>query len=71
MNLSFEEGDLGSSQGSLSVTQYFTRLKSLWEEFSSLKPLIACSCRRAQLLQDFLQMEYVMNFLMELNDSYS
>ena len=31
-------------QGTLSVTQYFVKVKSLWEELSCYKPVIAYQC---------------------------
>ena len=35
---------VGLNQGSLTISQYFTKLKILWEELNSYKPLINCSC---------------------------
>ena len=62
---------VGLSQGSLSVSQYFTKLKIIWEELNTYKPLVNCSCGGAKPLQDYLQREYVMVFLMGLNDIYA
>ena len=61
---------VGLSQGSLSVSQYFTKLKIIWEELNTYKPLVNYSCGGAKPLQDYLQREYVMVFLMGLNDIY-
>lgn len=35
---------LGLQQGTLSVSQYFTKLKSLWEEFVEHRPAHTCNC---------------------------
>ena len=43
----------------------------MWEELSSYKPLVNCTCGGSRPLQDHLQMEHVMAFLMGLNDSFS
>ena len=43
----------------------------MWEELSSYKPLVNCTCGGSRPLQDRLQMEHVMAFLMGLNDSFS
>ncbi|XP_052116144.1 uncharacterized protein LOC127746561 [Arachis duranensis] len=34
----------GPRQGEMSVTQYFTKLKSLWEEFDDFMPIPPCNC---------------------------
>lgn len=59
------------AQGSSSVTQYFTKLKSIWEELSEFTPEHTCTCNGVQPLLDHIQREYVLTFLMGLNDSYS
>ncbi|XP_016193073.1 uncharacterized protein LOC107634006 [Arachis ipaensis] len=55
------------TQGSLSVSQYFTKLKILWEELNTFKPLVSCSCGGVKSIQTYLDQEYVMLFLMGLN----
>ncbi|XP_020965447.1 uncharacterized protein LOC110266048 [Arachis ipaensis] len=57
------------TQGSLTVSQYFTKLKILWEELNTFKPLVACSCGGVKVIQAYLDQEYVMLFLMGLNDN--
>ncbi|XLR35261.1 hypothetical protein S83_063161, partial [Arachis hypogaea] len=57
------------TQGSLSVSQYFTKLKILWEELNTFKPLVSCSCGGVKPIQAFLDQEYVMLFLMGLNEN--
>ncbi|XP_015963417.1 uncharacterized protein LOC107487313 [Arachis duranensis] len=55
------------TQDSLSVSQYFTKLKILWEELNTFKPVVSCSCGGVKPIQAFLDQEYVMLFLMSLN----
>jgi hypothetical protein len=59
------------SQDNSSVSSYYTRLKSLWDELSNFRPIPDCSCGAMKVLLDNKQHEYVMQFLMGLNDSFS
>ena len=61
----------GLSQGSNDVSSYFTKLKTLWEELREFRPVSACSCGGLKHLMEFQQQEYVLQFLMGLNESYS
>ena len=62
------------SQGSLSVSSYFTKFKTLWDEYANYQPFTVCTCtctcgsKSSQL--DAQHKEHVFHFLMELNDSY-
>ena len=62
------------SQGSLSVSSYFTKFKTLWDEFINYQPFTVCTCactcgsKSSQL--DAQHKEHVFRFLMGLNDSY-
>ena len=61
-------------QNQQSVSVYFTKLKALWEELSNFHPVCSCgkcSCGGVQNLNAYFQMEYVMSFLMGLNDSFA
>lgn len=56
-----------------SVTTYFAKLKSLWNELSSYRPFCSCgkcSCGGMKELAEYFQTEHVMAFLMGLNDSF-
>lgn len=53
------------------LSSYFTRLKSLWEELSNYKPSPVCSYGAMKQLTDFQNQECIMQFLMRLNDTYS
>lgn len=59
------------TQGSLTVTQYFTKLKAIWEELGEHRPVHTCHCGGLQPLVEHLQHEYVISFLMGLNDVFS
>lgn len=59
------------SQGSLSVSQYFTKVKTLWEELGEYRPVHQCHCGGVQPLIAHFQTEYVLTFLMGLNESFS
>ena len=64
--------NLNQDQSSVSV--YFTKLKALWEELSNYRPVCTCNkctCGGVKSLNDYYQMEYIMSFLMGLNDSFS
>ena len=59
------------TQGSLTVGEYFIMLKCLWEELVSYRILSACPCGAMLKVHDIFQEEYVLEFLMGLNESYS
>ncbi|XP_068638505.1 uncharacterized protein [Aristolochia californica] len=57
-----------------SVSTYFTKLKTIWEELSNYRPHCSCgkcSCGGVKTLTDYHHMEYIMSFLMGLDDSFS
>jgi hypothetical protein len=62
---------MGLLQGMLTVSQYFLKLKSLWEELIEHRSTHTCHCGGAKQLLNYLNMEYVLAFLMGLNESYS
>lgn len=64
-------------QGPKSVTEFFTELKTLWEELEAYRPVPACACpvrcqcasmRNARI---YHQQDYVIGFLTGLNDQFS
>ncbi|KAL5542389.1 hypothetical protein UlMin_010099 [Ulmus minor] len=58
-------------QGSDEVSTYFTKLKTLWDELRDFRPLPACDCGGMKALVEYQQQEYVLQFLMGLNESYT
>lgn len=59
------------SQDQMSVSNYFTKLKGLWDELLNYRPFPHCLCGAMKMLIDFQHQEYVVKFLMGLNDSFS
>ena len=56
------------SQGAINVNTYFTRLKILWDEYKDFQPVLACTCGAIRTWLAYQLQEYVMQFLMGLND---
>ncbi|KAL5537487.1 hypothetical protein UlMin_045928 [Ulmus minor] len=64
--------NLRKDQNSVSI--YFTKLKTIWEELSNYRPNCSCgkcSCGGVKHLNEHHQMEHIMSFLMGLDDSFS
>ncbi|XP_019254158.1 PREDICTED: uncharacterized protein LOC109232917 [Nicotiana attenuata] len=59
------------TQGSASVSVYFSKLKDLWEEFEALVPAPGCDCPKSRDFVTYLQKLRLYQFLMGLNESYS
>jgi hypothetical protein len=62
---------LACTQGNLSVSAYYTKIRSLWEELSEFKPAYTCHCGGAQPLIEFMNKDHVLTFLMGLNEQFS
>uniref|UniRef100_A0A0V0HX07 Putative ovule protein n=1 Tax=Solanum chacoense TaxID=4108 RepID=A0A0V0HX07_SOLCH len=58
------------SQGTSSVSMYYSKLKGLWEEFEALVPIPGCSCEGSKEYGVHHQNLKLFQFLMGLNDSY-
>uniref|UniRef100_A0A2N9GA92 CCHC-type domain-containing protein n=1 Tax=Fagus sylvatica TaxID=28930 RepID=A0A2N9GA92_FAGSY len=60
----------------LSVGAYYTRLKGFWDEYLNYRPIPGCSCRAKctcalpKTLTEYQHYDYVMSFLMGLNESF-
>ena len=57
-----------------SVRNYFTKLKTIWEELTNYRPVCTCgkcSCGGVKELNLHYQMEYAMSFLMGLNENFA
>uniref|UniRef100_A0A0V0IKK6 Putative ovule protein n=1 Tax=Solanum chacoense TaxID=4108 RepID=A0A0V0IKK6_SOLCH len=63
------------SQGSLIITGYYTKLKKLWEELSTLNVTAQCNCTyvcgEKALIHKAEQDRRLIQFLMGLNDVYT
>uniref|UniRef100_A0A2N9GDP6 CCHC-type domain-containing protein n=1 Tax=Fagus sylvatica TaxID=28930 RepID=A0A2N9GDP6_FAGSY len=64
-------------QDNMPVSDYFTQLKGLWDEFLNYKPIPGCTCGAkcmcglSRTLMDYQHYDYVHSFLMGLNDSFA
>ncbi|XP_075524541.1 uncharacterized protein LOC142556937 [Primulina tabacum] len=58
------------TQGSSSISVYFSTLKRLWDEFTFLVTLPSCECESAKAYIDHEQQMRLLQFMMGLNDSY-
>ncbi|KAI3448741.1 hypothetical protein Pfo_005406 [Paulownia fortunei] len=58
-------------QETMSVIAYYSKLKSLWDEFSSYNDLYVCVCEAQSRVAERDELKKVMQFLMGLNDTYS
>jgi len=54
-------------QGSRSVTDYFTTLKSMWEQLDHLRPYTNCTCSA----QSYHQQDFIIRFLKGLEEHFS
>ncbi|XP_038905564.1 uncharacterized protein LOC120091546 [Benincasa hispida] len=62
------------TQSQDSVTTYYAKWKTLWNELASYRPSCSCgrcTCDGVKDLNTYLQTEHVMTFLMGLNESFS
>ncbi|XP_073047644.1 uncharacterized protein [Primulina eburnea] len=58
------------SQGSVTVSVYFSRLKQLWDELASLVTAPSCDCPNSRAYVEHEQQQRLIQFLMGLDDSY-
>ncbi|XVF47325.1 hypothetical protein PTKIN_Ptkin03bG0100400 [Pterospermum kingtungense] len=57
--------------GSLDVTTYYTKLRTLWDELKEFQSDPICHCSGLRSLLNSQQEDSVMQFLMGLKDSFS
>lgn len=84
----FDEGDMfriadlqeeiyRPSQGNLSVSEFYTELKSLWDELESFRPLPSCkcatpcSCDVLKSTRTYRDQDYTSRFLKGLNEQFA
>ncbi|XP_061990114.1 uncharacterized protein LOC133708658 [Rosa rugosa] len=58
-------------QGTSSVTSFFTKLKSLWNEKDVLCEIPPCICEVSKEIKAYMDTQKTMKFLMGLNDNYA
>lgn len=59
------------NQGEDSIGVYYTKLKSLSEELSQLRPICSCGKCECDGVKKYFQAEHVMNLLMGLNETFA
>jgi hypothetical protein len=62
---------LALSQNNNFVSSYYTTLKGFWDELNNYRPMPLCSCGTSQTVQEYQHWEYVFQFFMVLNESFS
>ncbi|XP_021991635.1 uncharacterized protein LOC110888418 [Helianthus annuus] len=58
------------SQGSSNIALYFSKIKSIWDEISSLSSISTCSCGASAELAKRDEEQKLIQFLMGLNSAY-
>ncbi|XP_019455164.1 PREDICTED: uncharacterized protein LOC109356294 [Lupinus angustifolius] len=64
-------------QGDRTISNYFTEMKTLWEDLESLRPIptctciVRCNCGMIKMIKDQRENEYVICFLKGLNDEFN
>lgn len=58
------------TQGSYIVSHYFSKLKTLWNEYDAVIPNPCCACPQSKEYTDHLQQMRLIQFLSGLNESY-
>ncbi|KAG7987477.1 hypothetical protein I3843_03G136300 [Carya illinoinensis] len=59
------------TQEQSSVNAYFTHLNAIWNEIHNYHPFSMCSCGAMKTVVDFHQQEYVLQYLMGINESFT
>jgi len=59
------------SQGTLSVSEYYSKLRNLWDEHISLVPLPSCECDKYMEYADHMEKQKFIQFLMGLNETFA
>lgn len=57
------------SQGTNSVSVYYSKLKKLWDEYDMIVPVPSCGCDKSKDYVEHLQEQRLLQFLVGLNDS--
>lgn len=58
------------SQGSSTISVYFSMIKRLWDEYHSLVTLPSCECDSSRAYLEHEEQQRLIQFLMGLNDNY-
>lgn len=55
----------------MTVADYFSKLRDLWDEFDALMPCPGCPCPELKLYAQHFEAQRLLQFLTGLNDSYA
>ena len=58
------------TQSQLSVIEYYSKFKKLWDQLLHYEPLTTCTCGAMKILSIAHEKSYVMRFLMGLNENF-
>ncbi|XP_075644931.1 uncharacterized protein LOC142615899 [Castanea sativa] len=58
------------TQNQMTVSEYYTKFKRLWDQLLHFEPLPKCSCGAMKVLNASHEKAYVMKFLMGLNENF-
>jgi len=59
------------SQENSSVSEYFTKIKSIWDELDNYDPIPSCTCGGMRSVHEKHNRDHVFQFLMGLDDSFA
>jgi len=59
------------NQGDISVTDYFTKLRVIWDELGNFRPDHVCTCNSFSVIAQIKREDQAMQFLCGLNDQYN
>ena len=58
------------NQGNMTVAEYYTKLKQLWDELVVLMPLPTCTCGATKEMVEVTSFNHLMQFFIGLADVY-
>lgn len=59
------------TQGVMTVTDYFSKLRELWDEFDALMSCPGCACPESKMYAQHFEYQRLLQLLTGLNESYS
>ncbi|XP_071721777.1 uncharacterized protein [Rutidosis leptorrhynchoides] len=64
-------------QGDLNISDYYTKMRVLWDEFDDLRPILECECaikyecKALKVIADYYENDKIIRFLKGLNPVYA
>jgi len=59
------------TQGTMSIADYHSKLRDLWDEYDAIMPCPSCPCPESKKFGEHCDYQRLLQFLMGLNESYS